>query len=201
MSAIFTLNALSAQADPPRGNAIAPNAGTGCGYRMTTTSWSPADGAPARWVANYLRDGGCDVLLVLGGTAEGMWTVEGTVADASGYCNAMLVHTRQSGWRQEYLLVGGTDGVEAVDDATHRRVLQRLWRLEANGTWPLRRLERPHEVIASSYEPDDAGSNYPGYMVRVDDRAHQRVYDYRTSGERSMCWCFHSWHARVLQSW
>jgi len=186
---------VSAKADVVR-----PELGSGCNRAMSVETWTPAQGAPARWVADRLRDGGCDVVMVLGASAEGSWTVEGTVMDASGYCHADLVLTKKSGWRVSHRLLDANDEVMDVSKEAHQKILARLWRMANDQTWPATSMTRPTKVTLSSYDPDDPSSRYPGYLVRVEDAPRHRLYDYRLDEEHMMCWCFHSWSTRVLRT-
>ncbi|MEZ4443987.1 MAG: hypothetical protein R3B72_33240 [Polyangiaceae bacterium] len=177
---------------------VHPEAGAGCGIPMTVDTWRPAQGAPARWAADRLRDAGCDALLVMGASDAGVWTVEATTQDASGFCLVDLVLTKKSGYRVAHPVLTHDDQMDEVS-RDHAKILARLWRLAKKGTWPVATLRRPTKVTPSSYDPNDLASQYPGFLVRVEDRRAHRIYDFLTVGETEMCWCFHHWQARVMK--
>lgn len=186
--------ALASGAVSPLAHAATVTYPTTCRRTVEVLSWSPAEGPPARFVADAFRDRTTTALFIgLGSTATGFWSAEGgDTDDACDDCQTLdLVETRFDGTRKVHRVLGPKDPTTKASQ--HARVLAALWSLAAQKVWSPAALDAGFSAATPTPKADEA----PSHFVSVRSKGHPRVvYDLRAT--TSMCWCIYKFTSWVL---
>jgi len=164
--------------------------------------WSPADGPPARFVAEAFARGDGHRWLGLGYTDDGFWSAEaGPPNDACDACgNLDLVLTRFDGTRHGFPVVGLADRsrLEGQPPAALRDLaLQRLWHLAAT-VWPAGGLKQTYAFrLPPKRAADGSVDPYPGWMGEASERGGW-LLRFGLTADPIMCWCHYAWRGWAL---
>ncbi len=164
--------------------------------------WSPADGPPARFVAETFARGGGHQWLGLGYTADGFWSAEaGPGSDACDACSTLdLVLTRFDGTRRAFPVVSSLDRSHLEGqprDALRDLALQRLWHLAAT-VWPAPALKQTYAFrLPPKRAADGSVDPYPGWMGEASERGRW-LLRFGLAADPIMCWCHYAWRGWAL---
>lgn len=166
------------------------NADGACTYRTAKfRKWTPADGAPARFIAQVTMAADGNEWIGLGYDDRGYWAAEITTNDACDHCETLALSRTGFDGKRKVIPVTTFDGGMGDEKA----ILAKLFRIANAGEWDVTKLRHDATVQLAPRKPDGTVVNFPagqtaGWMVEA---RKPGLFQLRFAEieESSMCWC------------
>ena len=165
--------------------------------RADLARWTPAAGAPARFIADAFTRGAGDLWIGLGSTDAGFWSAEAhSPDDACDSCAELdIVVTGFDGKRRSFPVITSAEQARLAGgspDAVKTLALVRLWHL-AKTDWPAEQLRQDYAMRIAPRDAAGASDPYPGWMAEATVRGKGPLrFALRVEGH-VMCWCEFAW--------